>query len=496
MRGALLIAAMTLVLAVVVAAVLPAQPGRAQPLEDLQVIGQPATSRPVPLDVADLPVPAGSQSTEEPPAEDPEDLLAGFDDSFAINVEPAPEPESRLLDLKGFARLASAYGVDHERPVPGQPDWRGLSRLRLDLQLELDARLGSWKAFVSGRAFRDLVFSLRSGSSYPDPVVDEYESELELREAFIRGEPASGLTLTLGRQIVAWGRSDTFRVGDLLNPLDLREPGLVDIEDLRLPVTMARADIELGQLVLGLVAIPEVRLDKSPVPGHDLYPGSGPLPVGARLPNDLSHSELGLSLDIVRSGWDLSVYASSVYADTPSLIIQDEAKPRLEHRRLDTLALAAGCARGNAVLFVEAAVVDGVRLLSAPGRLFTRSDLLLGVEHSGLNETVVTLEILNRHLHDLPSGSLMGPERPRRNQVQTALRITRDLLHDRLQLMLLSVHDGLAAEHGSWQRLTARLELAPGLSATLGAVVFNGGDGWLEHLEPADRALFELRYDF
>ena len=46
----------------------------------------------------------------------------------------------------------------------------------------------------------------------------------------------------LGRQIVNWGRSDTVRVLDVINPLDNREPGLVDIEDLRLPVTMARVD--------------------------------------------------------------------------------------------------------------------------------------------------------------------------------------------------------------------------------------------------------------
>ena len=35
---------------------------------------------------------------------------------------------------------------------------------------------------------------------------------------------------------------DNLRVTDVLNPMDLRVPGLTDIDDLRLPVTMIKLD--------------------------------------------------------------------------------------------------------------------------------------------------------------------------------------------------------------------------------------------------------------
>ncbi len=46
----------------------------------------------------------------------------------------------------------------------------------------------------------------------------------------------------VGRQIVIWGRSESLRVLDVLNPLDNREAGRVDIEDLRRPLAMVRVD--------------------------------------------------------------------------------------------------------------------------------------------------------------------------------------------------------------------------------------------------------------
>ena len=56
--------------------------------------------------------------------------------------------------------------------------------------------------------------------------------------------------LKAGRQIVVWGRMDNIRVNDVLNPLDLRIPGLTDIEDLRLPVFMTRVDYYLANIAL------------------------------------------------------------------------------------------------------------------------------------------------------------------------------------------------------------------------------------------------------
>ncbi len=89
------------------------------------------------------------------------------------------------------------------------------------------------------------------------------------------------LDIKVGRQIIVWGRSDNMRVTDVLNPLDLREPGLTDIEDLRMPVAMTRLDFYHGNWNVTGVAVHEQRSDKKPSYGSDFYPLPlvfGPLP--------------------------------------------------------------------------------------------------------------------------------------------------------------------------------------------------------------------------
>jgi len=62
--------------------------------------------------------------------------------------------------------------------------------------------------------------------------------------------------------VVVWGRSDTIRVTDVLNPIDNRRPGMVDIEDLRLPVAMAKLDYFVGDWRVTPIAILEQRFQK------------------------------------------------------------------------------------------------------------------------------------------------------------------------------------------------------------------------------------------
>lgn len=109
-------------------------------------------------------------------------------------------------------------------------------------------------------------------------VLNDYESDTEFREIFIRGKINPRLDLKVGRQIVVWGKSDNFRVVDVLNPPDLREPGLVDIENLRLPSCKSRLDYYQGDWSLSGLAIHEIRFDKLPPYGSDFYPFPVKLP--------------------------------------------------------------------------------------------------------------------------------------------------------------------------------------------------------------------------
>ena len=98
-------------------------------------------------------------------------------------------------------------------------------------------------------------------------------------ELWVEGPLLPDLDLKLGRQIVNWGRSDTLRVLDVLNPVDNREPGLLDLVDLRLPVGMAKLSYYPfpGWSVTG-IAIPEIRFSLDPPLRQRFLPVPGAAP--------------------------------------------------------------------------------------------------------------------------------------------------------------------------------------------------------------------------
>ena len=202
---------------------------------------------------------AGLEDEEEAGEEDVdlEDILSGFDDTTeVIDSESRAGERGRPWDLSGSVTSSTSYNYAHNAPSADETDYRGLSRLRQELQLDLEFRpAGEWKVFVSGRAFRDFAYAINGRDRYTDETLDLYEDEAEFREVYLQGRLLRSLDIKIGRQIVVWARSDNTRVTDVLTPLDNREPGMVDIEDLRLPVTMTRLDYYRGDWHMTVLAI-------------------------------------------------------------------------------------------------------------------------------------------------------------------------------------------------------------------------------------------------
>ena len=86
----------------------------------------------------------------------------------------------------------------------------------------------------------------------PRQVYDRNQSQFynqyDIRDAFWKGTRGP-LTLFLGRQIVTWGESIAFRVGDVINPQDLSwNFGFANLEQSRLPLWMAHPILNLPRL--------------------------------------------------------------------------------------------------------------------------------------------------------------------------------------------------------------------------------------------------------
>lgn len=438
-----------------------------------------------------LPVSASAQD------ENLEDVLGGFEEQETTVEESAVEEKAeRIWELNGSATLSTSYNYAHEEPAAGQTDYRGLSRMRTELQLDLDVELpGKWSFFASGRGFHDFAYSINGRNDYTDETLDEYENELEFRDVYLQGSLTKNLDVKAGRQIVVWGKSDNIRVTDVLNPLDNREPGMVDIEDLRLPVSMTRLDYYIGDWSVTTIAIHETRLPKNPAFGSEFYPlPFTPPPLDA--PPD--NSEFAVAINGIFSGWDVAFYYARIFDDmahmernpTPAVLVQ-------RFSRLNMLGTAINVASGNWLLKAEAAYFDGLEFFALPGEKKSRYDILGGVEFSGFTDTSISLEAVNRHIDGYDKRLKNSPDLKQENEFATALRFTRDFANETLHFVAVLLTFGENGEDGGIQRFSLKYDVTDDYSVTGGIVVYQPGAGIpFGQLHDNDRVFLDIKYSF
>lgn len=422
-------------------------------------------------------------------------ILGGFEESTHTEDNETIAADQSPWQIGGAITLGAAYNYAHEAPPSGETDYRGLSRLRGKLNLEFDANLPRrWRAHVAGYGYYDSAYAINGRDEYTNEVLAEYESETELSEAWLQGRLGSHTDLKLGRQIVVWGKSDNIRITDIINPLDNREPGMVDIEDLRLPLTMARLDYYLGDWGISTMAIPEIRFNKNPPYGSDFFPGTMPMPNEEIPDSGGANTEYALAANGIFSGWDLSFYWAQHFDDGAHLVT-DGGTPGLQHSRLTMAGLATTIASGNWLFKGEAAHFSGLAYTSVPGVSLERTDSLLGIEYAGFRDTTLSLEIANRHLHDYQS--VLAGEGVIEDEWQSALRYQGDFLHARLHLLALLTAFGDDLSGGGFSRYSAAYDLADALTVTGGLVTYQAGDKVpFSHIADNDRLFLDLKYSF
>lgn len=432
-----------------------------------------------------------SQTIEQ---ESLEELLSGFEDeTTSVTRETKVKTTPSMLELHGAYVLSSAYNYAHDAPDEGDADYRGFSRLRGLLELELDMRFpGNWKARISGHGFYDAIYSVRGRDEYTNDVLHTYESELEFDEVYLQGPIRDKLDLKVGRQIVVWGKSDNIRITDVLNPLDNREPGMVDIKYLRLPVTMTRLDYHFGNWDLTGILIHEPRFSKRPVFGSDFFPLSSVQPPEKEPACNLENTQYAAALSGIFSGWDIAFYAADIFDDK----WHKEGNWR-RHKRIKMLGAALDIAKGNWLFKTEAAYLTNLRYSALPYENKTRYDVLAGVEYRGFSDTLITLEIANRHIVGFEEEMGNPPDYAQKDEFQSALRLSRDFLNETLQLNYLLLLFDPNGSGGGYQRFWAEYDLNDSLKLTAGIVSYISGDTSPFHtIGDNDRIFAELRYSF
>lgn len=443
-----------------------------------------------------------------PAGADGYDDVGGFeeaDEEFKLDAEayedaePAPE---RWWEIDGSVGLSSSVNYLSHRSATGT-QYRGLSRLRARLNLEIDLQLPhEWKLRASPYVWYDFAYLINGFSRYTGAVKDEYEWEWNFQDSYIEGPLLDDVDLKIGRQVVNWGNSDSVRVLDVLNPLDNREPARADIEDLRRSVGMAKLDWYLGpHWTLTGIAIPEIRFDDLPPVGSDFNPS--PLPALPELvPDDFENWEGAVAVRGIFEGWDVSAHFAYLFDDFPSLRAGLPPSPTnplglyATHDRLLFVGAGGNYAFGSWLLKSEAAWTDGFEFLGV-AKERSRLDVMAGVEYYGLSEATVALEVVERHLFGHNSTIRAAPNSTREDAVEYALRYTADWFHARLSTTLLAVLLGAKVQDGAVLRAQGDYTIRDGLVLTAGILIFQKGrlaplDTWGHN----DRLFFDIKWSF
>ncbi len=432
--------------------------------------------------------------------DDIEDALAGFGDDadpvLAMPHDPAASPDPVRVHGRISQRLI--YNFAHGAPPPSGIDHRGLSSFRTRLDLGVEFNPGpNWRAILEGHAWFDAAADhVADRLGRPRIYLDTHVREAEIGEFLLQGPLSDRLDLTIGRQIMVWGRSDMFRVTDILNPVDNRLPGLTDIEDLRLPVMAVRLDHYSDPWTFGLVAIPERRFDRRPAPGSDFHGGAMSPPLD--MPDSrFGAPELAASLSGTFTGWDISFYAARVFDDRPHIRMIDGGEARLRHNRISMFGMAGNVVSGNWLVKAEAASFSGLRFSNVLDREFTRLSVLAGVEYSGIEDTAIAFEATNGHIRDFDERLRELPDDRRRNELATALRVTRSLRNDTFDVSFLALTFGPTGREGAVRRLQLDHELSDAVQVSAGIALYQDGNRTpFRNIGDNDRLFASIEYHF
>lgn len=413
-----------------------------------------------------------------------EDEMSGFDDEIVAVTE---EERTELIPgLTGKLTEQVAFSWNNDKPHENFNSLKSSLLLDYDHKFENDIRIK-----VNAKAYYDAIYSIKGREKFTKQELDELESEVELFDAYVEGKISNNVDYKIGRQVVVWGRSDTIRVTDILNPLDNRRPGMTDIEDLRLPVTMAKLDYFIGDWRITPIAVLEQRFSKNPPFGSDFNPVPFIMPDNASY-NDVTYA---LSVGAEFSGWDINFYAANTRDDAGYLDIT-MADQRVKHDKVKMFGTALNVLNGSWLFKTEIAHFDGLKYTSTGDEEFSRTDALLGVEYNGIADTLMSYDIVTRQIHGY-DGRLLAEFNPlKKHHYQHAFRVSSDFLNATLTANYLISLYGEKFDEGGFQRAWIKYELADGISSNIGVVDYIGGSVLFDAINDNDMIFADISYSF
>jgi len=424
----------------------------------------------------------GFDDTPEKVVSSTENILDGFDEANTSEVVETKERFIAGLTGKFTEQIAYAY--------QGNTPHDNLNSVKSSLLLDYDYKFANnWRIKTNAKAYYDAIYDIRNENYSKDELKEQYH-EIELFDAYVEGSITDNIDLKLGRQVVVWGRSDTIRITDILNPLDNRRPGMVDIEDLRLPVAMTKFDFFFGDWRITPMAILEQRFSKNPAFGAAFNPAKDPH-LETKDYNDITYA---LSIGGEFYGRDINFYAARVYDNAG--YIKLGTKPTSVHNKVNMFGTALNILSGSWLIKSELAYFHGLKYTSTQEKKFTRVDTLIGLEYKGISDTMISYDVSMKHLNHYDNRLQKEPLPIDKNTYQHAFRVSADFMNSTLTANYLISLYGKHLNEGGFQRAWIKYELGEGIYTNIGVVDYIGGSKRFDSIKDNDMIFADISYSF
>jgi hypothetical protein len=418
-----------------------------------------------------------------------DDVMDGFDDvaiSSATDTskETVAEPVEAMTGLTGKLTEQVAFSYNGDKPHDNFTSLK--SSLFLDYEHKFE---NGWRVKTNAKAYYDAIYDIRN-DVYTRDELDEQRSEIRLYDAYVEGSISDKIDIKLGRQVVVWGRSDTIRITDVLNPLDNRRPGMVDIEDLRLPVTMAKLDFFWGDWRVTPIAVLEQFFTINPAFGSAFNSQADPH-IAETNYHDVTYA---LSVGGEFSGWDVNFYAARLRDDAG--YVKFMPQPTFAHDKVNMFGTALNVLSGSWLLKTELAYLNGLKYTSVQDKSFSRTDALIGVEYNGIADTMISYDFSVRHVNNYDSRLKSERFNPDENTYQHAFRVTSDFMNATVHANYLISLYGSKLNKGGFQRAWVKYDIADAISANFGVVDYIGGSKLFNTIKNSDMIFTDISYSF
>lgn len=411
-----------------------------------------------------------------------DDELGGFDDEVATPTDVSSTGSPYLKGFTGKVTEQTTFSYLDTKPH------ENFSSLKTSLLLDYEHKFNNgFKVKINAKAYYDAIYEIRGKEKYSNGEISAYKNEVELFDAYVQGKILDNFDFKVGRQVVVWGRSDTIRITDVLNPLDNRRPGMIDIEDLRLPVAMAKFDYFIGKWRITPMAILEQRFSKRPPSGSTYNASPFPLPYEEHY-TDVTPA---LSIGGEFSGWDVSLYAAQLRDDEGFL-----KNGKFKHYLNEMYGVAFNVLKGSWLFKSELAYFDGLKYTVAPNKEFQRTDALVGVEYNGIPDTIFSYDVSLRSINNYDSVLINDFLEIEENTYQQAFRVSSDFINATLHANYLISLFGKKLDKGGFQRIWLQYDISDSIYTNVGLVDYIGGSKRFDTVKNSDMFFVDLTYGF